>query len=74
MRWLRYEHEGHGHVGLLQGDKIQPVAASSLFEVIEGKGTQPKGDAFPLANAKLNLEGKDYVVRDGDVIHFKFNV
>jgi GTP-binding protein YchF len=26
------------------------------------------------ANAKLSLEGKDYVVRDGDVIHFKFNV
>ena len=24
--------------------------------------------------AKLQLEGKDYVVRDGDVIHFKFNV
>jgi ribosome-binding ATPase len=26
------------------------------------------------AAAKLSLEGKDYVVRDGDVIHFKFNV
>jgi GTP-binding protein YchF len=26
------------------------------------------------ANAKLAVEGKDYVVRDGDVIHFKFNV
>lgn len=26
------------------------------------------------ANAKLGVEGKDYVVRDGDVIHFKFNV
>ncbi|HEX3697727.1 MAG TPA: redox-regulated ATPase YchF [Polyangia bacterium] len=26
------------------------------------------------ANAKLALEGKDYVVKDGDVIHFKFNV
>src|SRR5258708_6577554 len=26
------------------------------------------------SNAKLALEGKDYVVRDGDVIHFKFNV
>jgi ribosome-binding ATPase len=25
-------------------------------------------------NAKLQLEGKDYVVKDGDVIHFKFNV
>jgi hypothetical protein len=24
-------------------------------------------------NAKLAIEGKDYVVRDGDVIHFKFN-
>lgn len=23
---------------------------------------------------KLNIEGKDYVVRDGDVIHFRFNV
>ena len=34
MRWLRYEHEGHGHVGLLQGDSIQPVAASSLFGVL----------------------------------------
>jgi len=25
-------------------------------------------------NAKLAMEGKEYVVRDGDVIHFKFNV
>ena len=32
MRWVRYEHEGHGHVGQLQGDSIQPVAASSLFD------------------------------------------
>jgi hypothetical protein len=23
---------------------------------------------------KLRLEGKDYIVRDGDVIHFRFNV
>ncbi|HBA38942.1 MAG TPA: hypothetical protein DCZ05_04130 [Deltaproteobacteria bacterium] len=23
---------------------------------------------------KLRLEGKDYVVRDGDIIHFRFNV
>ena len=25
-------------------------------------------------HAKLAMEGKDYVVHDGDVIHFKFNV
>ena len=23
---------------------------------------------------KLNVEGKDYVVEDGDVMHFRFNV
>jgi ribosome-binding ATPase YchF (GTP1/OBG family) len=23
---------------------------------------------------KLRLEGKDYIVHDGDVIHFRFNV
>jgi hypothetical protein len=23
---------------------------------------------------KLGIEGKDYVVRDGDVMHFRFNV
>jgi hypothetical protein len=23
---------------------------------------------------KLRLEGKDYVVKDGDVMHFRFNV
>lgn len=26
------------------------------------------------AAGKLGTEGKDYVVRDGDVIHFRFNV
>ena len=31
-------------------------------------------EAAARANAKLQLEGRDYVVRDGDVIHFKFNV
>ena len=25
-------------------------------------------------HAKLAIEGKEYVVRDGDVMHFKFNV
>ena len=23
---------------------------------------------------KLNIEGKDYIVNDGDVMHFRFNV
>jgi GTP-binding protein YchF len=33
-----------------------------------------KSESACRANAKLAIEGKEYVVRDGDVIHFKFNV
>jgi GTP-binding protein YchF len=31
-------------------------------------------EAAARTHAKLRVEGKDYVVQDGDVIHFKFNV
>jgi GTP-binding protein YchF len=33
-----------------------------------------KGEQAAKEAGKLRLEGKDYVVADGDVIHFKFNV
>ena len=32
------------------------------------------GESGARKNGKLRLEGKDYLVTDGDVIHFKFNV
>ena len=32
------------------------------------------GELGAKENGKLRLEGKDYIVKDGDVIHFKFNV
>ena len=32
------------------------------------------GDAGARAAGKRRLEGKDYVVQDGDVVHFRFNV
>ena len=32
------------------------------------------GEAGAKEKGKLRLEGKDYVVKDGDIIHFKFNV
>lgn len=32
------------------------------------------GEAGTKAAGKLRLEGKDYVVQDGDVMHFRFNV
>ena len=32
------------------------------------------GEAGAKAAGKLRMEGKDYVVQDGDVMHFRFNV
>jgi GTP-binding protein YchF len=33
-----------------------------------------QGEAKARETGKMRLEGKDYVVRDGDVMHFRFNV
>ena len=33
-----------------------------------------KGEHGAKEAGKMRLEGKDYVVRDGDVMHFRFNV
>jgi ribosome-binding ATPase YchF (GTP1/OBG family) len=32
------------------------------------------GESKAKALGKIRTEGKDYIVRDGDVIHFRFNV
>jgi ribosome-binding ATPase YchF (GTP1/OBG family) len=41
----------------------------SYDDFVENNGEQGAKDA-----GKWRLEGKDYVVADGDVIHFRFNV
>ena len=33
-----------------------------------------KGEAGAKEAGKWRLEGKDYIVKDGDVMHFRFNV
>lgn len=33
-----------------------------------------KGEAGCKENGKFRVEGKDYIVQDGDIIHFRFNV
>jgi ribosome-binding ATPase YchF (GTP1/OBG family) len=42
---------------------------ASYEDYVSCKGEQGAKEA-----GKLRLEGKDYTVRDGDVIHFRFNV
>jgi len=44
-------------------------------EVIDFKDfIECNGESGAKEKGKLRLEGKDYLVKDGDVIHFKFNV
>jgi ribosome-binding ATPase len=33
-----------------------------------------KGEAGAKEKGKMRLEGKEYVVQNGDVMHFRFNV
>ena len=33
-----------------------------------------KGEAGAKEAGKLRLEGKEYIVKEGDVMHFRFNV
>jgi hypothetical protein len=35
---------------------------------------QFKGEQGAKENGRLRLEGKDYIIQDGDVVHFRFNV
>jgi GTP-binding protein YchF len=42
---------------------------ASFDDYVAAKGEQGAREA-----GKLRLEGKDYIVRDGDVVHFRFNV
>ncbi|MEN9559856.1 MAG: Ribosome-binding ATPase, partial [Pseudomonadota bacterium] len=35
---------------------------------------QYKGEQGAKEHGKMRLEGKDYIVQDGDVMHFRFNV
>ena len=46
--------------------KAEVVSYSDFVEFSGEQGAKEAG--------KLRLEGKDYIVKDGDVIHFKFNV
>jgi len=45
------------------------VEVIAYGDFVANKGEQGSKDA-----GKMRVEGKDYIVRDGDVMHFRFNV
>ena len=48
----------------------------AMYKAQQASGPEAgaQGEQGAKEAGKLRLEGKDYVVRDGDVIHFRFNV
>ena len=52
---------------ILKGFIRAEVVAYSDY--VDNNGEQGAKDA-----GKWRLEGKDYIVQDGDVVHFRFNV
>ena len=46
--------------------KAEVIDYDDFIECSGEQGAKEKG--------KLRLEGKEYIVKDGDIIHFKFNV
>ena len=71
---------GHGKKGTLAPDigaKIQTDFKKGFIkaEVISYSDfVNHGGEQNCKEKGKLRLEGKEYVVEDGDIIHFKFNL
>ena len=68
-RWARPHRKPPGVIhtdfekGFIRAETI------AFDDYVKCKGENGAKDA-----GKMRLEGKDYVVRDGDVMHFRFNV
>ncbi len=62
-----FEAAGLIHSDIQRGFIRAEVAPQSTIVAAGGLGGAR-------ASGHLRLEGRDYIVRDGDVIHFKFNV
>ncbi|GAB4280197.1 MAG: redox-regulated ATPase YchF [Coriobacteriia bacterium] len=61
------EAAGEIHTDFARGFVKAEVVSFDDFDALGG-------EAAAKAAGRLRLEGRDYVVKDGDVIHFKFNV
>ncbi len=62
-----HEAAGHIHSDFARGFVKAEVVS---FEDYDAHG----GEAAARAVGKLRVEGKEYILRDGDVVHFRFNV
>lgn len=53
MRWMRFEYEGSVKLGRVEDDRIQPVAAQSMQEIIKGEDADPAGDSMPAKEVRI---------------------
>jgi ribosome-binding ATPase YchF (GTP1/OBG family) len=68
------EAAGEIHTDFERGFIKAEVASFEDFDECGGESGAAAAGKLRQAAGKLRQEGKDYVVADGDVIHFKFNV
>ena len=58
--------------GVIHTDFAKGFIRAEVFSYSDYK--KYKSDAKVKEAGKMKLEGKDYVVKDGDIIYFRFNV
>ena len=59
---------------VLKKGLVSLVMAASLAVVSSSALAAPEGEAKVKEAGKMKVEGKEYIVKDGDVMHFRFNV
>jgi ribosome-binding ATPase YchF (GTP1/OBG family) len=64
--------KGPGAAGVINGDFERGFIAAETVAYEDYVAF--KGEAGAREAGKLRVEGKDYVVKDGDVLLFRFNV
>ena len=73
--WIRNTKvdEGGGEYRILQGGKIFEKGFIRAETISYEDFVANNGWVNSKTNGKMRLEGKDYIVKDGDVLNFRFN-
>ena len=58
--------------GVIHTDFERGFIKAEVIRIADYK--QFKSEAVCRENGKISIEGKEYVVQDGDIMHFRFNV
>ena len=72
LEWMRSDPIGFFQFMLYRAPAV--LLALILHEIAHGYVAYRCGDPTARDAGRLRLEGKEYRVQEGDVLHFRFNV